>query len=57
MQSISTGDLLAARRAVLARMKAQGIVPKHQILDNEISQAYKDEIVATGMTYQLFPRI
>ena len=36
-------------------MKLQGIVPLHQILDNEISQAYKDEIRETGMTYQLVP--
>ena len=40
---------------MLARTKAQGIVPKHQILDKEISQAYKDEIAATWMTYQLVP--
>ena len=36
-------------------MKAQGIVLKHQVLDNEIYQAYKDKIAATGMTYQLVP--
>ena len=37
------------------RMKIQGIVLLHQILDNETSQAYKDEIRDTGMTYQLVP--
>ena len=36
-------------------MKAQCIVPKHQLLDYEISQAYKDKIAATVMTYQLVP--
>ena len=36
-------------------MKLQGIVPLHQILDNETSQTYKDEICNTGMAYQLVP--
>ena len=36
-------------------MKIQGIVPLHQILDKETSQAYKDKIRNTGMTYQLVP--
>ena len=36
-------------------MKLQGIVPLHQILDNEISEAYKEEILDTKMSYQLVP--
>ena len=36
-------------------MQLQGIVPLHQILDNEISEAYKEEILATKMSYQLVP--
>ena len=36
-------------------MQFQGIVPTHQILDNEISTAYKSEIGATNMMYQLVP--
>ena len=55
MRSRSTDDLITTRRAVLARMKSQSIVPKHQILDNKISQAYKEEIFLTDMTYQLVP--
>ena len=34
-------------------MKQQGIIPKHQVLENEISEAYKAEIELTNMTYQL----
>ena len=34
-------------------MKERGIVPKHQVLDNEISKSYKAEILSTGMTFQL----
>ena len=36
-------------------MELQNIVPVRQILDNEISEAYKEEIRNTGMTYQLVP--
>ena len=53
MRIRSTDELVTARRAVLAHIKAQGIVPKHHILDNDISQAYKEEIVLTDMNYQL----
>jgi hypothetical protein len=34
-------------------MQRQGINPKHQILNNQASEAYKDAIRALGMTYQL----
>ena len=34
-------------------MKLQGILPLHQTLDKEISEAYKEEILATNMSYQL----
>ena len=36
-------------------MELQNIVPIRQILENEISEAYKEEIRHTGMTYQLVP--
>ena len=34
-------------------MKHRGIIPKHQVLDNEIPKAYKAEIELTNMTYQI----
>ena len=34
-------------------MQERGIVPKNQVLGNEISKDYKEEILATGMTFQL----
>ena len=36
-------------------MKLQGIIPKHQVLDNEMSYAYRNEIYDTNMTFQLVP--
>jgi len=49
------GEMILARRRALLRMKACGIVPKHQVMDNKCSAAYKQEINETGMTYQLVP--
>ena len=45
--------MILAQRLALARMKLQSIVPKNQVLDNEISAAYEAEIQVTHMTYQL----
>ena len=36
-------------------MKYQCIVPKHQVLNNEISALYQNRIKATNMTFQLVP--
>ena len=36
-------------------MKLQGIILKHQVLDNEILDAYCTEICDTNMTFQLVP--
>ena len=55
MKNWTKGETILARRHALIRMKLQGIVPKHQVLDNEISAAYKSEIQATHMTFQLVP--
>ena len=39
----------------LKRTKLCGIIPKHQVLDNEASKAYKDSIPESVMIYQLLP--
>ena len=49
------GEMIKAQRNSLKRMKLRVIVPLHQILDNEIFEAYKEEILATKMSYQLVP--
>ena len=36
-------------------MHAVGIIPKQQVLDKKTSMAYRQEIMETGMTYQLVP--
>jgi hypothetical protein len=55
--------LIAARMRALKQMRQQGIVPKHQILDNQchglMKQAIKETALSDGsiskMTYKLVP--
>jgi hypothetical protein len=49
------GELILARQRALARTKQCGIVPTHQILDNQASVAYKTAIETSKMMYQLVP--
>ncbi len=49
------GELILAQQRALACMKQCGIVPTHQILDNQASTAYKTAIEISKMTYQLIP--
>ena len=55
MKNITEGEMILSQNQTLTRMKLQGIVPKHQVLDNEISVANKVEKQATHMTYQIIP--
>jgi hypothetical protein len=54
MQNQSGGELILARAQALARQRC-GLIPKHQILDNQASVEYKATIEASGMTYELVP--
>ena len=47
--------MIKARLQGLLIMKQQGITPAHQVLENKISQTYKDKIRESGMLYQLVP--
>ncbi len=55
MKNQTGGELILACNQALTRMQRQGINPKHQILNNQASESYKDAIRALGMTYQLVP--
>jgi hypothetical protein len=55
MKNQISGKLILACNQALTRMQQQGINPKHQILDNQALELYKDAIRASGMTYQLVP--
>ena len=49
------GEMIAARNRALTRMRACGIKPKRQVLDNEASKQYKQAIKESDMDYQLVP--
>ena len=55
LKNKSEGELILARRWALAQMAQCGIVPRHQILNNQASCAYKTKIELTKMTYKLAP--
>ena len=55
MKNRSKGEMILEGRRALIKMKIQGILPKHHVIDNGISTAYKAEIQATHMTYQFVP--
>jgi hypothetical protein len=55
MQNQSGGKLIFARARVFAQMQCCGLIPKHQILNNQASAEYKAPIKASGMTYELVP--
>ena len=48
-------ELILARAQALEHMRKAGIDPKHQLLDNQKSAAYKEAIHASGMTFELVP--
>eukprot|EP00804_Cyclotella_cryptica_P002887 CCRYP_009399-RA/>CCRYP_009399-RA protein AED:0.22 eAED:0.24 QI:0/0/0/1/1/1/2/0/735 len=49
------GELILALTRALSRMRSYGLSPRHQVLDNEASTAYKQAILDSGMSYQLVP--
>jgi hypothetical protein len=53
LKNNSEGELILACRCALAQMARRGIVPRHQILNNQLSFAYKTKIELTKMTYKL----
>ena len=55
MKNRTEGEIIQARSGALTRMKACGITPELQVLDNEASAAYKGAIRESGMTFQLVP--
>ena len=55
MKNRTEGGMMLARQRALKQMDVLGIIPKRQVLDNKTSMEYRQEIMETGMTYQLVP--
>ena len=49
------GKLILARARALEQMRKAGIIPTHQVMDNQASAAYKKAIGDSDMTYELVP--
>ena len=54
-KGLTEGEIIIGLARALECMKLCGILPKHKVLDNEASRAYKDAIRESIMTYQLVP--
>ena len=54
MPSCTEHSMIPARANSISHMRAAGLNPKHQILDNEASGKYKAFITNSGMTYHIF---
>ena len=55
MRNRTAGKIVKTYQTLMDRLKACGIHPKHQILDNEASADYKAAIKSNGLTYELVP--
>jgi hypothetical protein len=55
MRNRTTGEMIRAYQAALKQLKLSGANPKKHVLDNEISQEYKQAIINNKMTYELVP--
>lgn len=55
MKKRTEGEIVKTYLALIQQLKNVGIKTKHQILDNEEPDEYKQTIKNNGMTYQLVP--
>jgi len=55
MRNRTAGEMIKTYNKLIERLKACGILPKHHILDNEISDEFRGAIKKHNMTYELVP--
>ena len=55
MKNRSSGEMVRADLLLIKRLHAAKIFPTKQVLNNEISQAYKDAIESVIIEYELEP--
>ena len=49
------GEIISAGKRALTKIRLCSLNPKHQILDNEASEKYKEAIRESGINYQIVP--
>ena len=55
MRNRTAGEMVCAYQKLIERLHDSGIEPKHQVLDNKISEEHKTAIKKYNMTFQLVP--
>ena len=55
MKNWTKGEIIVTCKRALRRICLCGLNPKHQIIDKEASEKYKEAIRASRMTYHLVP--
>ena len=55
MQNRTTGEIIRSYQTTLEHLQNENVHPKKHILDNEISEEYKQAIRDNGMQYELVP--
>ncbi|KAL7518347.1 hypothetical protein ACHAWF_000186, partial [Thalassiosira exigua] len=56
MKNRTSGEIVRAYLVLMERLKAAGLKPKKHILDNEVSEEYKQVIREQGVEYELVPK-
>ena len=56
MRDKTAGEMVRAYTALITKLKAAGIKPKKHVLDNEVSNEYKQAIKENGMEFKLVPK-
>ena len=56
MKDRTSGEMIRAYQSLLKRLKLAGIKPKKHVLDNEISNDFKEIVRSNDMHYELVPK-
>ena len=56
MRHRSAGEMVRAYKILIQRLKNAGIKPEKHVLDNEISEEFKNAIKENDMDYELVPK-
>ena len=56
MKDRTAGEMVRAYQKLLKKLRLAGMVPKKHVLDNEMSNEFKDAVRMNEMEYKLVPK-
>ena len=56
MKDRTSDEMIQAYQALLKKLQLAGLQPKKHVLDNEMSNEFKEAVRLNGMTYELVPK-